>query len=117
MPGAQHLFAIVGHQDDFAGKHIDEFVVERVPMAQRRLSSGSECHQVDAEFGEAAGISEASFHAIAHARTKRFGIPRSALLGDGGAVDDGKLQHDSQTFFSVEREIMHRPRKALHGAL
>src|SRR5882762_5275156 len=88
----QHLLAGIGHENDLAFQHVDELVFQRVPMAQRRLAAGTEGHQVDAELGQPAGISQAPFRAIAHPRLERLRIPGAANFSHGAGVERGKLE-------------------------
>src|SRR6267143_2545777 len=88
----QHLLAGTGHEVDLTFEHVDEFVFQRVPMAQCRLAAGTERHQVDAELGQAAGISQAPFRAIAHPRFERLRIPRAANFGHNVGIERGKLE-------------------------
>src|SRR6267143_2219553 len=90
--GLQQLLAGAGHQVDLAFEHVDEFVFQRVPMAQCRLAAGAERHQVDAELGQAAGVCQAPFRAITHPRLERPRIPRAANFGHSVGIERGKLE-------------------------
>jgi len=79
MSRPQHLLAGVGHEDHLAFEHPDEFVLERMPVAQRRLAAGREFDQVHAETGEAQFVAESPLGAVAHPRAERLRIPGSAL--------------------------------------
>src|SRR5467141_2827932 len=62
----QRLLAGIGHENDLALQHIDEFVFQRVPVTQCRLAAGTERHQVDAELGQAAGFAQPLLGAVSH---------------------------------------------------
>src|SRR5437773_6910975 len=99
--GLQHLLAGTGHEVDLAFEHVDEFVFQRVPMAQCRLAAGTELHQVDAELGQAAGISQAPFRAIAHPRLEGLGIARAADNGHGLRVECRKFHGDTSSIWAA----------------
>ncbi len=59
VAGAHGAFARVLNKGQFALCHDDEFIFVLVPVAQRRQRAGFQCHQIDAELGQAAEIAEA----------------------------------------------------------
>ena len=72
--GSERLLAAVRDEHHFAFEHIDELVLERMPVAQCRLAAGSQRDEVHAETREAARIAQAPLDALTHARAERFGI-------------------------------------------
>src|SRR5439155_15800319 len=66
-----------------------------------RLPAGTEPHQVDAELGQAAGISQAPFRAIPHPRLEGFGIARAADNGHGLRVECRKFHGDTSSIWAA----------------
>jgi hypothetical protein len=94
LPGAEHLLAGVGDEHDLALEHPHELVLERVPMAQRRLGARRERHEVDPEAREAERVAQPAFRAVAHARAVRLRIPEPRCSGTSsgsraGGVGEG----------------------------
>ncbi len=91
VPGAhsrrQQLLALVGDQHEFPREHVDELVLERVPVPQRRLSTRAEGDDIDAEPREPAGVAQLALGAIAHAGPKGLRIAGCADFRDRFRVE------------------------------
>ena len=85
----QRAAAFVGVQRRPALKHINEFVLLRMRMAQRRRRIGREAREIHAKVGQPEQIAQDALLAARHARGKRLGIDRG--LGAGGDIggEDG----------------------------
>ena len=92
IAGAKRLLAGVGDERQLAFQHIDKFVLERVPVPQRRLAACRQRHEIDAESRQAARVAETALHAITHTRPIGLRISGSAPLLDSGGIECGKVQ-------------------------
>src|SRR4029453_1719695 len=68
--GGEYLLALAGDEHDLAREHIDELVLQRVPVTKRRLAARTKRDEVDAELGEAAGVAQLALRTVSHAGTK-----------------------------------------------
>ena len=78
----EQRFAAVLDQRQLALQHIDELVLMAVPVALARPAAGRQCHQVDAEIGEAAGIAEAPARAGGARGVEGCGVAGAFADGD-----------------------------------
>jgi hypothetical protein len=90
--GAKKLLARIGQQGQLARQNVDELVVERVPMAQRRLSTRAKRDQVDAEARQPAGVAQPSLDTVTHAAPERFRVGGSTDRRDLAGVGSGKRE-------------------------
>ena len=63
-----------GHGAGRAFEQIEELVLERVPVPQRRLPAGLQRFQAEPEIGQAERVAQALPFALAHAGLERLGI-------------------------------------------
>src|SRR3954469_9314363 len=101
--GTQRLFSGIGYEHHLALQHVDEFVLERMPVAHRRLAARSEGDQVDAEVLHPARRGKAPLRAIAHTRLEWFWITGAAFFFDGIWIKAGQLQGRHLSFSKASR--------------
>src|SRR5262249_58624625 len=94
-PWAEHLLSRVGDQRDLALEDVDELVLVRVPVAERRARAGLEPGQVDPEVGEAEQGADRALAAGPEAGAGRFRVPparppRAAGRGPAREAMDGE---------------------------
>src|SRR6185369_2291998 len=81
--------ALVGVQGGMAFEDIDQLVLLRVGVAQRRDRARRETCQVDAEVGEAEDVAQRALQPARHARGERFGVARRPSPRRDIGRDDG----------------------------
>src|SRR5579862_4634553 len=100
---AKGLLAVVRGKHNLAFDHVDELVLQRVPMAQRRLAAGRKRYEIDAEARKPACITQAMLDAVAHARAEWLGVCGTAMLGSGLGIERGQAYRSHRSPWSSEK--------------
>ncbi len=74
VTGSHNGLTGVVDEGDLSGNHEDKFVLQGVPVKQRRGSTRLKCDQIDPEGGDAESISKHPLHPTRHAGGEGLGI-------------------------------------------
>ena len=86
--GPKRCLAVVGEQVRFALENINEFILPRVPVMQRRSGARRQTGQIGSEIAQAEEVAEWTFVPSGHTRGERivgaFAARRSLACKQGG---------------------------------
>ena len=93
--GPKRCLAVVGEQVRFALENINEFILPRVPVMQRRSGARRQTRQIGSEIAQAEEVAEWTFVSSGRTRGERRGIVgafaarRSLACKQGRAIGHG----------------------------